>query len=121
MYRIPVMIVDDDHILLEDIISQYNWEKNGFELIGTAVNGVQALALFKERRPKIIITDIVMPVMNGIELLREIKKIDSSASVILLTSHDDFNYAKQEVANAMEKQCRQITHLMGALREEIES
>ena len=96
--KIPVMVVDDDKIILDELICRYDW--NGFDIVATAINGVQALALFNQLRPKLVITDIVMPGKNGIDLLKEIKAIDSSTIVILLTSHDDFAYAKQGIQYA---------------------
>lgn len=95
MDYIPVLVVDDDKILLDDIISMYDWQNGGFQVVATAVNGVQALALFKQFHPLLVITDIVMPGMNGIDLLREIRALDHSVHVILLTSYDEFCYAKQ--------------------------
>lgn len=95
MDYIPVLVVDDDKILLDDITSMYDWQGGGFQVVATAVNGVQALTLFRQFHPQLVITDIVMPGMNGIDLLREIRALDHSVHVILLTSYDEFCYAKQ--------------------------
>ena len=98
MDYIPVLVVDDDKILLDDIIHVYDWQGGGFQVVATAVNGVQALTLFRQFHPQLVITDIVMPGMNGIDLLREIRAFDHSVHVILLTSYDEFCYAKTGLA-----------------------
>lgn len=97
MNFISTLIVDDDKILLEDLIHTINWEEQGFQIVATASNGVQALKLYHQFHPQLIITDIVMPVMDGIELLKEIRKQDRSAYVLMLSSYDDFNYAKESI------------------------
>ena len=61
MDYIPVLVVDDDKILLDDITSMYDWQGGGFRVVATAVNGVQALTLFRQFHPQLVITDIVMP------------------------------------------------------------
>ncbi len=97
MELISVMIVDDDKILLDEIIQCYDWEKYGFKVVATALNGLQAFNKFKEHNPDMIITDISMPVMNGIDLLKEIRLHNQDTYILLLSSYDDFNYAKQGI------------------------
>ncbi|MCI8992918.1 MAG: response regulator [Eubacterium sp.] len=97
MNYISTMIVDDDRILLDDLIHTINWEKQGFQIVATASNGVQALKFYHQYHPQLIITDIVMPVMNGIELLKEIRRQDNAAYILMLSSYDDFNYAKESI------------------------
>ena len=85
MDYIPVLVVDDDKILLDDITSMYDWQGGGFQVVATAVNGVQALTLFRQFHPQLVITDIVMPGMNGIDLLRDlaIERIDFAAGEVV--------------------------------------
>jgi len=94
MRTLSVLLVDDDRILLSDLKTIVNWEEQGFHVL-TASNGVQALNVYKNQRPDIVLTDIMMPGMDGLELLSKIKAIDSYTCVILLSSYDDFSFAKK--------------------------
>ena len=69
-----VLIVDDELLIRKGIKHSINWEKEGFQIIGEATNGEEALDLIETFRPHIVITDMVMPVMDGVELTKEIKK-----------------------------------------------
>lgn len=90
-----VLAVDDEELTL-DLLAQ------ALELLGfktrTAENGKVALAMFKQEIPELVITDIYMPEMNGIELLKEIRKINKDLPVILVTGFDaaDARKAAQE-------------------------
>lgn len=97
MNYISTLIVDDDKILLDSLIHTLKWEDYGFEIVATASNGVQALKYYHQFHPQLIITDIVMPVMNGIDLLKEIRALDNDTYILMLSSYDDFNYAKESI------------------------
>ncbi|AOZ94231.1 response regulator [Paenibacillus crassostreae] len=79
-----ILIVDDAafmRMMIRDILT-----KNGFEVVGEAQDGAQAIEKFKELRPDLITMDITMPEMDGIAALKEIKKIDPSAKVIMCSA-----------------------------------
>lgn len=97
MSKISVMIVDDEKLAVEDLISIFDWEANGFEIIATVFNGKQALAKFKEINPQIIITDIKMPFMDGIELVQNVRKLNAKTKILLLTAYSDFGYAQHAI------------------------
>lgn len=67
-----VLIVDDEAIVRDDIKKLFCWEKHGYQLVGEAENGQEALNLLRTRHIDIIIADIEMPVMNGLELASQI-------------------------------------------------
>lgn len=71
----------------------------GFEVIGEAPNGVKALEVIKELRPDILITDIKMPVMNGIELINNINKLSLKIRSIVLSGFDDYKYIRETFKN----------------------
>ncbi|WP_229745481.1 response regulator transcription factor [Pullulanibacillus pueri] len=91
---ISVLIVDDELPIREEL-RLFDWENNGAKLIGEAENGEEALQFCKEYTPNVIITDIVMPVMGGIELIDNIRKVYPQIQFIILTCYSDFNYAKE--------------------------
>ncbi len=81
---IGVLIVDDAlfmRLMIKDIL-----EKNGYAVAGEAENGLTAIEAYKELKPDIVMMDITMPEMNGIEALKEIKKIDPAAKVVMCSA-----------------------------------
>lgn len=93
MYK--VLIVEDMDITREDIMALIEWESYGFQLLPSARNGKIGLEYAIRYRPDIILTDIKMPVMTGLEMLTEIRKIDTQVKVILLTAYEEFELAKR--------------------------
>ena len=79
-----ILIVDDAsfmRMMIKDILT-----KNGFDVVGEAENGVKAVEKFKELNPTLVIMDITMPEMDGIQAVKEIKKIDSDAKVVMCSA-----------------------------------
>lgn len=95
--KIKAMIVEDDRIILEDIVSMIDWSGEGFELVATATNGKLGLAAYETHHPELIITDIQMPVMDGLAMMRAIREQDESASFLILSAFGEFEYAKEAV------------------------
>ncbi|MCJ8013579.1 response regulator transcription factor [Paenibacillus sp. KQZ6P-2] len=89
-----VLIVDDELLVRQGIKHYINWEKEGFQLVGEASNGQDALQLVEQLHPHIIITDVVMPVMDGQELTRRVKLQYPEIEVIVLSSFSEFDYVK---------------------------
>ena len=92
------MLVDDESDIREGLIEVVPFEKYGFTVVGQASNGVQALQLAEQLKPDLIITDIRMPVMDGLTLCRQVKKILPTTRFIILSGYDDFEYARQAIA-----------------------
>lgn len=92
---IKVLIADDESIVRKGLIATTNWAQFNMEVIADVPNGQKCLEAFREHRPDIIITDIVMPELTGIEVLKLVKQEAPSTKVILLSCHRDFEYAQQ--------------------------
>lgn len=92
---LKVVIVDDELLVRIGLRSTIQWEQNGFEIIGDFSDGHKALSIIKECKVDILITDIKMPKMDGIELTRRVKEINEDIKIIILTCYDEFDYAKQ--------------------------
>jgi two-component system response regulator YesN len=90
-----ILIVDDEMLLRQGIIHMTNWDEYGFSVAGEASNGEEALHLIEISEPEIVITDIRMPVMDGIELTRKIKENYPQIQVIVLSSYNDFDYVRE--------------------------
>ncbi|MGG1554681.1 response regulator transcription factor [Paenibacillus ferrarius] len=91
-----VMIVDDEAPIRRELRA-FPWEEAECRLVAAARNGAEALELFHVHQPSIVITDIVMPVMDGLELIKAIKASESSTQIILMTIFSDFSYAKEAI------------------------
>lgn len=89
-----IMVVDDEPLINQYIVQCIRNADPENEIIGAVTSGAKALATLEETPVDLVFADITMPKMDGIELLREIKKRDPSVSVIMLTCHDDFEYAR---------------------------
>lgn len=92
---IKMMVVEDEKILREGICRIGNWETHGIEICGAVDNGVEALKEIEAHEPDIILTDVVMPVMDGIELTRRVHEQYPDIKVILLSGHEEFEYVKK--------------------------
>src|SRR5690242_20336929 len=93
MYKI--LIVDDEKGIREGMRYLLNWEDYGVEIVGEASNGLEALSLISVHKPHIIITDIKMPIINGIELIKEIQVRQIETRIIILSGYDDFSYVRE--------------------------
>ncbi len=95
MYRI--IVVDDEPIILSGIRHLIDWEKEDAEIIGVARNGAEAFSLIESEHPDIVITDIRMPVMDGLALVEKCTAVYPDIVFIILTSLAEFSLAKEAV------------------------
>ncbi|TWT24237.1 response regulator transcription factor [Planomicrobium sp. CPCC 101110] len=89
-----VLIVDDEMLIRQGIINYIDWESEGFQIVGEASNGKEAMLMIEQYHPHIVVTDIVMPIMDGIDLVREGKKAFPDIEIIVLSSFEDFDYVR---------------------------
>lgn len=93
-----LLIVDDEPLVQVGVKSMLNWGNYEIEVIGSASNGKQALDIIESNLPDIVITDIKMPIMDGLELTKYcIKNFENPPVFIILTSYEEFEYAKQAI------------------------
>lgn len=92
---LKVMIVDDEPWVLEGLRTMIDWEKYGFEVCGEARNGSEAMRLIQEYKPELVLTDINMPVINGLELITKLNELmPKPPKFVVLTGYNDFKYAR---------------------------
>ena len=103
IYMIKVFLVEDEYAIREGIKKSVNWESHGFTLVGEAGDGEVAYPKILSTRPDILITDIRMPFMDGLELAKLVKKELPDIRIIVLSGYDDFNYAKQAISIGVEE------------------
>ena len=89
-----VLIVEDEFIMRQGIKHMINWESEGFTIVGEATNGKEALDLIEEVRPNIIISDIVMPILDGVDFSKLVQKKYPEIQIVILSSYDKFEYVK---------------------------
>lgn len=95
MYNL--ILVDDEPIVINGIQSVFNLPEYNFNLVGAYTNPLTALKEIPDKNPHLIITDVRMPQMDGLEFSREIKEISPSTEIVILSGHDDFSYAQAAV------------------------
>ncbi|ROR26378.1 two-component system response regulator YesN [Mobilisporobacter senegalensis] len=92
-----VLLVDDEALVREAISSNMAWEELGYELIGACKNGKEAMEFLKENRVDLVITDICMPFVDGLELSKFVFESYPDSRVIIISGYNEFEYAKKAV------------------------
>lgn len=100
-----VMLVDDEILMRETIRDCIDWGKEGFLYCGGASDGETALPIIEEVRPDILITDIRMPFMNGLELIQAVRSRWPEIKIIILSGYEDFEYARTALRMGVEDYC----------------
>ncbi|MEC0266977.1 response regulator [Paenibacillus anseongense] len=95
MYKL--ILVDDEEDVREGVVREVDWEAIGFEVIEKAENGREALEMVERLQPDVVVTDIQMPFMNGLQLAEAIRERFPTIKLIILTGHDEFEYAQRAI------------------------
>jgi len=98
-----VFLVEDEIVVREGIRNSIPWDETPYALAGEAPDGEMALAIIKDVKPDILITDIRMPFMDGLALSRIVKKTMPWIKIIILSGHDEFQYAKEAISIGVEE------------------
>ena len=94
---LEVILVDDEVEVIDAMQALIHWDELGFEVLGSATNGVKALELVEKLQPDVVLTDIKMPYMDGLELARRLNKDYPNIYILLCTGFDEFEYAQEAV------------------------
>ena len=97
MSKYTLLLADDEEEVIQIIIKKMDWDALGFSVVGYAGNGVKALEMVEEYQPDVVMTDIKMPYMDGIELTRQIKDRYPETKILVFTGFDEFEYARESV------------------------
>ena len=92
---IRVLIADDEKRIRDGLATTIPWAQLGMEVVGTASNGEAALAMAREFKPQIILTDVRMPRLDGLEFLKQLQAFLPRVKVVILSGYDDFSYARR--------------------------
>lgn len=95
---LKLIIVDDEFLIRDGLVRNVNWEQMGYEVVGSAENGAEALELIRQIPPDVVLTDIRMPFMDGFDLITQINREFPDISVIFISGHEEFAYAKRALS-----------------------
>ena len=92
-----VIVADDEEEIRRSLIRRVNWGEAGFQVVGEAENGAEALELVERLEPDLLLSDIRMPFIDGIELARQVQETRPATQIAFLSGYDDFSYAQQAI------------------------
>ena len=93
MYK--VLIVDDEEIIRQGLRILIDWESIGLKLVAEATNGLEALECIEKYKPHILVTDVKMPGMNGIELIKTLHEKKVNIKTVIISGYSDFDFVKE--------------------------
>ena len=91
---VKLVVADDEERVCRLIVALGNWEELGIKVVGTAANGIQALELIRKEKTDILITDIRMPGLNGLELIEKVREISPDIKIMIISGYANFEYAQ---------------------------
>ena len=97
MKKYSVLLADDEEDVVKAIIRTIDWEGLGYDLLGYARNGLEALELAEEKQVDVVLTDIKMPYMDGLTLAHKLKELYPSIKIVIFSGFDEFEYAKEAI------------------------
>lgn len=95
--KYTVLVVEDEFEQRRALIERVNWDAAGFEVIGEAENGVEALDIVETLEPDLILTDIKMPMISGLELAARVRELRPATQIVILSGYDSFEYAQTAI------------------------
>ena len=95
--KMKVLLVEDDFVVRQGIKNSIEWNEHGLEICEEAMNGEVGFGMVEDHRPEIVITDIKMPIMDGLIFTQKVKEKYPEIEVIILSGFDDFEYAKKAI------------------------
>lgn len=94
---LKLMLVDDEPLIIKGLRKIVNWEKCGFEVVAEAYNGEEAVALAEKHIPHVIVTDVKMPGMDGLELVKTLNTTIPDIKFVILSGYDEFSYVQTAI------------------------
>ena len=124
MYK--VLLVDDEHLVLDSLEGSVNWEKHGFRVVGRAGTGTKALQMCRQLKPHVVFTDIRMPGITGLELIKKLKDEDRNVQCVIISGYAEFSYVQRGVQYGIIGYClkpfdeHEICQLLDRAREQLD-
>ncbi|ODM25339.1 hypothetical protein A7W90_03365 [Clostridium sp. Bc-iso-3] len=95
---LKMLIADDEQIILDGLKQSIDWKSYDIEIAGTARNGIEALELVNTLKVQIVVTDIRMPGLSGLELVKEIRKARQEVRIIIISAYEQFEFAQEAIS-----------------------
>jgi len=92
---VKVLIVEDEILVRIGLKMSVDWERHGYQIVGEASDGIEALRLCESLKPDIVLTDIKMPKMNGLEFIKQLNDKYPDIKAVILSNYDEFSYAQE--------------------------
>lgn len=99
MELLTLYLVDDEPIILKGLLETYDWERMGFEVVGWARDGEDALRDIPVKEPDVVLTDVRMKKMDGLALIEKVKELDMKTNFVVISAYRDFEYAQKACQN----------------------
>lgn len=93
--NMKLLLADDEWIIRDGIANKIDWSSLNIDIVGAVENGMEALTILKRECVDILVTDIHMPLMDGIRLAEEAKKIHPAIKIVILSGYEEFEFAKR--------------------------
>lgn len=103
MSNYSVILVDDEEEVRQAIIKKLDWDAAGFDVVGYAENGEEALEMVESLRPDVVMTDIHMPFMDGLTMCKKLKEVAKNTKIIIFSGYDEFEYAQEAIKLEVEE------------------
>lgn len=124
---LKVFLAEDESIIRETLRDSVPWEKHGYSFVGEAADGELALPLIRQTKPDVLITDILMPFLDGLELSRQVLRELPETKIVILSGYDEFEYARRAISIGVEQYLLKpvtktgLLEVLDGIREKIES
>ncbi|MEK0312948.1 response regulator [Cohnella sp. 56] len=122
-----VLLAEDEVFVRESVREIIDWESMGFRVVGEAGNGAEALAIIRREKPDLVLADIIMPEMDGIELLRKTRAAGIHSKFVMLTCMSEFEYIRQAMEYGasnyilkLSMNVKDLRETLGKIRTELE-
>lgn len=113
-----LLFVEDDLVVLDDLTTIVDWDEEDYQVY-TAVNGKQGIKKYEEVRPQIVVTDVKMPLMDGLEMMQAIRKENPYVPFLILSAYEDFAYVQDALRQGARDYIRKTTITKDLLLEKV--